>query len=142
MTSMRQDYSAWWIAVVLLLAGTGSVIAAEADVTAEQNAKWVLDSQGQRPEPKVAITNVCAWPNLTKMLDTLDAERFCSGHSDPTDRKGIERHIAQVKTFQEKVKALVAAGKTLDEAKAEFAENEGGFVESIYNEVKAKKTGP
>jgi hypothetical protein len=64
---MRQDYSAWCIIVVLLLAGTGSVIAAEADVTAEQNAKWVLDSQGQRPEPKVAITNVCAWPNLTRL---------------------------------------------------------------------------
>jgi glyoxylase-like metal-dependent hydrolase (beta-lactamase superfamily II) len=78
--------------------------------------------------------------NLTKMLDTLDAERFCSGHSDPTDREGIKRHIAQVKAFQEKVKALVAAGKTLEEAQAEFAENEGRLVESIYNEVKAKKT--
>lgn len=27
---------------------------------------------------------------LTKMLDTLDAEKFCSGHSDITDRQGVK----------------------------------------------------
>jgi glyoxylase-like metal-dependent hydrolase (beta-lactamase superfamily II) len=78
--------------------------------------------------------------NLTRMLDTLDAERFCSGHSEPTDREGVRRHIEQMKMLQEKVKGLVAAGKTQEEVKAEFAENEGALVESIYNEVKSKST--
>jgi glyoxylase-like metal-dependent hydrolase (beta-lactamase superfamily II) len=78
--------------------------------------------------------------NLTRMLDTLDAERFCSGHSEPTDRETIKGHIAQMKKFQDKVKALVAAGKSLEEAKAEFAENESRLVESVYNEVKSKST--
>jgi cyclase len=78
--------------------------------------------------------------SLTKMLETLDAERFCSGHSAPTDREGVQSHIEKMKAFQEKVKALVAAGKTLEEAQAEFAENESRLVESVYNEVKAEST--
>jgi glyoxylase-like metal-dependent hydrolase (beta-lactamase superfamily II) len=78
--------------------------------------------------------------NLTRMLDALDAERFCSGHSDPTDREGIKSHIEQMKKLQEKVKALVAEGKTLEEAQAEFADSESRLVESVYNEVKSKST--
>jgi cyclase len=39
---------------------------------------------------------------LTKMLDTIDAEKFCSGHSEMTNRAGIEDHIDRMKKRQEK----------------------------------------
>ena len=34
---------------------------------------------------------------LTRMLETLDAERFCSGHSEMADRQTIMKHIAEMK---------------------------------------------
>lgn len=74
---------------------------------------------------------------LTKMLETLPAERFCSGHSDPIDREGLKKYIASLKRRQAKVKALVEKGKSLEETKAGFGADEGRLVEVIYNELKA-----
>jgi glyoxylase-like metal-dependent hydrolase (beta-lactamase superfamily II) len=34
---------------------------------------------------------------LSKMLDALDAERFCGGHSEIMDRKAVAEHIRQMK---------------------------------------------
>lgn len=75
---------------------------------------------------------------LSKMLETIDAEKFCSGHSEMTDRAGIRNAINQMKKRQEKVKALMADGKNLDQIKSEFDQSEAGLVESIYNEIKAR----
>lgn len=72
---------------------------------------------------------------MTKMLETLDAERFCSGHSEITDRDAIKKHIDQMKDRQEKVKALIEEKKALEEIKREFGENEGRLVEAIYNDM-------
>jgi cyclase len=74
---------------------------------------------------------------LTKMLDTLDAEKFCSGHSEIVDRETIKNHIEQMKKRQEKVKTLMEQGKSLEEIKSEFEENEARLIESIYNEIKS-----
>ncbi|MDH5385519.1 MAG: MBL fold metallo-hydrolase [Candidatus Aminicenantes bacterium] len=73
---------------------------------------------------------------LTKMLETLDAERFCSGHSDPIDRSTVKHHIQEMKTIQAKVKTLVEQGKSLEEVKKEFEENKARLVEAIFNEIK------
>jgi cyclase len=73
---------------------------------------------------------------LTKMLETLDADKFCSGHSEITNREGIKNQIALMKKRQEKVKALFKEGRSLEAVKNEFEENEGRLVEVIYNEVK------
>ena len=73
---------------------------------------------------------------LTKMLQTLDAEKFCSGHSEIADRQTIQNHIDQMKDRQQKVKALVAEGKSLVEIKAEFDEGEDRLIEAIYDELK------
>jgi glyoxylase-like metal-dependent hydrolase (beta-lactamase superfamily II) len=73
---------------------------------------------------------------LTKMLKTIDAETFCSGHSDPIDRNAIKHHIQEMTSIQAKVKSLVKQGKTLEEVKKEFPENHGRLVESIFNELK------
>ncbi len=74
---------------------------------------------------------------LTKMLETLAAEKFCSGHSEIVDRETIKNHIEQMKKRQEKVKVLIEQGKILEEIKSEFEENEARLIESIYNEIKS-----
>jgi len=73
---------------------------------------------------------------LTRMLETLDVEKFCSGHSEIADRKVIQNHIDGMKERQKKVKALVAQGKDLDAVKGEFPENEARLVTSIFEEIK------
>jgi len=72
---------------------------------------------------------------LTKMLETLDAEIFLSGHSDPVGREEIEKHIQTMVERQKKVKELVRQDKSMDEVLDEFNENESRLVTSIYNEV-------
>lgn len=74
--------------------------------------------------------------NLKKMLETIDAEKFFSGHNDVIDRKEIQNHINQMKTRQNKVNELLVKGKTLDEIKSEFPEEETALVEIIYSEIK------
>lgn len=73
---------------------------------------------------------------LTKMLETLDAEKFYSGHSEIADRETIKKQIDQMKKRQEKIKSLIEKDKTLEEVKKEFEENESRLVEVIYNEIK------
>ena len=74
---------------------------------------------------------------LTKMLETLDAEKFCSGHGKIVGREEIKNHISQMQERQEKIKSLMDKNKSYEEIKSEFEENEARLVESIYNEIKA-----
>ncbi|MHC4726896.1 MAG: MBL fold metallo-hydrolase [Planctomycetota bacterium] len=71
----------------------------------------------------------------TKMLQTIDAEKFCSGHSEMANRKSIENHIDQMKKRIKKVKTLIKERKNLEEIKSEFKENEARLIESIYNDI-------
>jgi hypothetical protein len=73
------------------------------------------------------------------MLTTLGAEKFYSGHSTIKTRADIEKHLVEITALQQKVKELVSGGKTLEEAQAEFAENENRLIESVYNEIKAMR---
>ncbi len=75
---------------------------------------------------------------LTKMLQAIDAEEFCSGHSDMTDRKGVRNHIDQMKRRQEQVAALIQERKSIEEIKSEFNENEARLIETIYNEIRKR----
>jgi len=75
---------------------------------------------------------------LTKMLETLDAEKFCSGHSEIVGREAIKNHIRQMEERQEKVKSLMDKNMSLEEIKSEFDENEARLVESIYSEIKSR----
>lgn len=72
----------------------------------------------------------------TENILALDAEKFCSGHAEIKSRDDMKQHLVEITAFQEKVKSLVSQGKSLDETKASFNENEGRLVESIYNELK------
>ena len=77
---------------------------------------------------------------LTRMLRTIDAEKFCSGHSEMTDREGVRNHIEQMKKRQEKVEALIREGKSIEEIKSEFNENETRLIETIYSDIR-KRSG-
>jgi cyclase len=72
---------------------------------------------------------------LTKMLETLDAEVFLSGHSDPAGRDEIRKHIQVMVERQLRVRELVSQDFTLEETLKEFNENETRLVTSIYNEI-------
>ncbi|MFC1477375.1 MBL fold metallo-hydrolase [candidate division KSB1 bacterium] len=73
---------------------------------------------------------------LTKMLETLDVDKFCSGHADIIGREEIRTFLSEQKARQDKVRDLIAQGKSLDEIRAAFAEGEGRLIESMYNEIK------
>ena len=70
------------------------------------------------------------------MLETIDAEKFYSGHFEVTDREGIRNHIADVKKTQEKVRALILEGINLEEIQKKFNINEARLTEAIYYEIK------
>jgi cyclase len=72
---------------------------------------------------------------LEKMLETLDAEIFSSGHSDVTGRNDIRMYIDRMKEFQAKVAGLAEDGLTLEEVKGHFSENEASLTEIIYYEI-------
>ncbi len=73
---------------------------------------------------------------LSKILYTLDAEKFCSGHAEIIDRQTIRDHIAGMKNRQAKIKAMKTLGHTLEEILTHFKENESRLVTSIFNEHK------
>jgi len=72
---------------------------------------------------------------VEKML-SLDAEKFCSGHAEIKTREDVKQHLNEIVAFQKKVKEFVNQGKTLEETKSEFNENERRLAESVYNELK------
>jgi glyoxylase-like metal-dependent hydrolase (beta-lactamase superfamily II) len=73
---------------------------------------------------------------LTKMLQELGAEKFCSGHSPVLNRAEVQKHIDEMKNMQKKIKTLMESNKTLDNIKGEFDKNQSTLVEIIYNEIK------
>ncbi len=73
---------------------------------------------------------------LTRMLETLDAEKFSNGHGEICSREDIRQHIVQIQELQKKVMAMVEQNKSLDEVIINFTEDEARLVSSVYNEVK------
>ncbi len=71
-----------------------------------------------------------------RMLEALDAVNFCSGHADIKSRDDIVRHIEEMKKLQQKIKSLIAEGKTLNQIQTAFKPEENSLVETIYNELK------
>lgn len=76
---------------------------------------------------------------LEKMLATLDAKIFCSGHSDALGRDMVQTHINKTKELQSKVDGFVKKNYSLENLKKEFNEDQAGLVETVYNELAAAK---
>jgi cyclase len=83
---------------------------------------------------------------LKKLLE-LDADTYVSGHAEPVGKAEIRKLIASLETTQERVRVLVAQGRSLDEVKAAFGVTgttgmpgrRPGLVEVIYLELTEKK---
>jgi cyclase len=73
---------------------------------------------------------------LEKMLATIDARRFVSGHSDIQDRSGVQNHIANMKAVQEKVRGLKAKGLSLEDIRKQFTQAEAALVGVIFDEIR------
>jgi cyclase len=73
---------------------------------------------------------------LEKMLATLDAQKFYSGHSDVLNREQIQAHINEMKAMQNKVGELMKKNISLENIKKEFSSDQAAVVETIYNEIK------
>ena len=71
-----------------------------------------------------------------RMLETLDAVKFCSGHSDIKTREDIEQHLVKMKQLQEEIKVSVKEDKALKAIQAKYKPEESQLVETIYNEIK------
>ncbi len=50
---------------------------------------------------------------LTRMLETLDAEKFSSGHSEICSREDIQQHLIQIQELQKKLMTMVEQNKAL-----------------------------
>jgi len=72
---------------------------------------------------------------LEKMLGTLDAEKFYSGHSEMLSRDDIHNHISEMKELQNKVADLLRKNLSLENIKKEFSNDQSALVETIYNEI-------
>ncbi|MGB9606322.1 MAG: MBL fold metallo-hydrolase [Bryobacteraceae bacterium] len=83
---------------------------------------------------------------LKKLLE-LDADTYVSGHAEPVGKEEIRKLIASLETTQERVRTMVAQGRTLEEIKAAFGVSETsaaarrrpGLVEVVYLELTEKK---
>jgi cyclase len=76
---------------------------------------------------------------LTRMLDKLEAENFCSGHDDITNREEIQKHIADLQEKQQKVRSFMQQHKNLEEIKSQFEKAEGRIIEVIFKEISGSK---
>lgn len=76
---------------------------------------------------------------LSRMLDKLEAETFCSGHDDITNREEIQKHITDLKEKQQKVRSLIQQRQNLDEIKSQFKEAESRIIEVIFKEISESK---
>ncbi len=73
---------------------------------------------------------------LTRMLSTLDAEKFCSGHEEMLDRAAVRAHIEQITGMQAKIEAFVKQGKDIDSVRREFPAAEANLAGTIFREIK------
>jgi cyclase len=92
------------------------------------------------------------WVTTVKGIVALDADVFVSGHGNTQTKADIQNRLAAVTAKREKIKELVAQGKSLDEIRAALdpppAQGKGGgrgpnfpsFTEVVYQELTAKKS--
>jgi cyclase len=71
-----------------------------------------------------------------RILESLDAVKYCSGHSDIKTREDMIQHLKEMKQLQDKIQSLVKEEKSLEEIQAGFKPEESRLVETIYSEIK------
>lgn len=83
------------------------------------------------------------WITSMKGILAIDADTFVSGHGDLQTKETLKARLAAVEARREKIKEMVAAGKSLDEIKKTAGPEEPpygpfkspGFTEVVYEEL-------
>jgi glyoxylase-like metal-dependent hydrolase (beta-lactamase superfamily II) len=89
------------------------------------------------------------WIESVKGMLALDADTYVPGHGDLQTKADIQNRLARVEERREKIKELVAQGKSLDEVKAALGDTKvpvplpgaprfPAFTETTYNELTGK----
>lgn len=73
--------------------------------------------------------------NLERMMTTIKAERFITGHSGITDRAGVQRAIDAMKNFQNNIRTFITKKKSIADIKKEFPSKDSSLVEIVYKEI-------
>ncbi|MCP4723908.1 MAG: MBL fold metallo-hydrolase [bacterium] len=77
---------------------------------------------------------------LSKMLTTLDADKFVNGHLDRiADRETVRDYIRDVRIMQDNIRARMILEDTLEDIKKDYSDRLQMFVEHIYKEIIRKK---
>ena len=82
------------------------------------------------------------WITSMQGIIALDADTFVSGHGDLQTKASLKARLAAVEARRQKIKEMIAAGKSLEEIKKTAPPEEApngpfgsaGFTEVVYNE--------
>ena len=94
--------------------------------------------------------SVAGWIETVKGMLALNADTYVSGHGDLFTKNDVKTKLAFIQDHWDKVKAMVAQGKSLDEIRAALGESppklnaQGNLpapnmTEIIYNEIMNKE---
>lgn len=91
--------------------------------------------------------NTAGWIISMEGIVAIDADTFVSGHGGLETKSRLKSRLAAVEARQEKIKEMVAAGKSLEEIKKTASPEEApsgpfgspGFTEVVYQELTKKK---
>ncbi|HVA93893.1 MAG TPA: MBL fold metallo-hydrolase [Candidatus Dormibacteraeota bacterium] len=107
------------------------------------------------PEPSIHLPkhgSAAGWIENAKGMLALNADTYLTGHGDRMTKADVRKKLDQIEGKYNKIKAMVAQGKSLDQIKASFGEpaveppNPNGappqptMTEVIYREVSHKHT--
>ena len=106
-------------------------IAVVGDQYSELPVPYIHDYKGGSPSGN--------YKNLERMLETLDATTFLSGHSEPVSRKEILNCIDTMKERFNTMRSRINAGETFEDITKGKKGRELNLITAIYNEVKSRK---
>ena len=78
-----------------------------------------------RPDIRIHLEkngSAVGWMKNVKGMIRLDADTYLTGHGDLMTKADVEKKLAVVQDKYDKIKAMVAQGKSLDEIKTSFGE--------------------
>src|SRR5215469_8908077 len=108
----------------------------------------------QLPDPLIHLEKHGSsegWITTTKGIVALNADQFVPGHGDLQTKAAIQRRLSDTEAKREKIKELVAQGKSLNEIRAAVGDpapnrgrggrgpNFASFTEVVYQELTATK---
>jgi glyoxylase-like metal-dependent hydrolase (beta-lactamase superfamily II) len=107
-----------------------------------------------RPDTNIHVDkqgSVAGWMENVKGMIALDADTYVTGHGDLMTKDDAKKKLAYIQERWDKVKAMAAQGKSLDDVKTAMGESTAPPVanaqgnmpaptitEVMYNEVKKK----